>query len=79
MRKTLTVFDNMIADMVKIKKLNSIVSDLFSRERKLNIFFVFITQLYFKVPNNFRLNSTHVFIMKIPTKRELQQIALNHS
>ena len=79
MRKTLTVFDNMIADMVKIKKLNSIVSDLLSRERKLNIFFVFITQLYFKVPNNFRLNSTHVFIMKIPTKRELQQIALNHS
>ena len=78
-RKTLTVFDNMIPDMVKTKKLNSIVTDLFSRGRKLNIFLVFITQLYFKVPNNFRLNSTNVFIMKIPNKRELQQIALNHS
>ena len=45
-RQTLIVFDNMIADMVKIKKLNSIVTDLFSRGRKLNIFLVFITQLY---------------------------------
>ena len=34
---------------------------------------------YFKVPKNVRLNSTHFFIMKIPNKRELQQIALNHS
>ena len=69
----------MIADMVKNKKLNLIVTDLFIRGRKLNIFLVFITQLYFKVTNNFRLNSTHLFIMKIPNKRELQQIALNHS
>ena len=69
----------MIADMVKNKKLNSIVTDLFIRGRKLNIFLFFMTQLYFKVTNNFRLNSTHLFIMKIPNKRELQQIALNHS
>ena len=69
----------MIADMVQNKKLNLIVTDLFIRGRKLNIFLVFITQLYFKVTNNFRLNSTHLFIMKIPNKRELQQIALNHS
>ena len=69
----------MIADMVKNKKLNLIVTDLFIRGRKLNIFLVFITQLYFKVTNNLRLNSTHLFIMKIPNKRELQQIALNHS
>ena len=40
---------------------------------------VFITQSYFKVPKNVRLNSTHFFIMKIPNKRELPQIALNHS
>ena len=61
------------------KKLNSIVTELFIRGRKLNISLVFITQSYFKVPKDVRLNSTHFFIMKIPNKRELQQIALNHS
>ena len=66
----------MIADM--IKKLNSIVTELFIRGRKLNISIVFITQSYFKVSNNVRLNSTHFFIMKILNKRELQQIALSH-
>ena len=40
---------------------------------------VFITQSYFAVPKNIRLNSTHYFVMKIPNKRELQQIAFNHS
>ena len=49
------------------------------RSRKSNIFLFFITQPYFKVPKDVRLNSTHFFIMKIPNKRELQQIALNHS
>ena len=77
--KILIVFDNMIPDMINIKKLNSIVTDLFIRGRKLNISLVFITQSYFKVPKDVRLNSTHFFIMKIPNKRELQQIALNHS
>ena len=52
---------------------------MFIRGRKLNISIVFITQSYFKVPKNVRLNSTYFFIMKIPTRRELQQIALNHS
>ena len=51
---------------------------MFIRGRKLNISLVFITQSYFKVPKDVRLNSTHFFIMKIPNKRELQQIALNH-
>ena len=78
-RKLLIVFDDMIAYMINNKKLNSIVTELFIRERKLNISFVFITQSYFKVPKDVRLNSTHFFIMKIPNKRELQQIALNHS
>ena len=78
-RKVLTVFDDMIADMINNKKVNSIVTDLFIRGRKLNISLVFITQSYFKVPKDVRLNSTHFFIMKIPNKRELQQIALNHS
>ena len=72
-------FDAMIADLIDKKKLNSIVTELFIRSRKLNVSLVFITQSYFKVPKDVRLNSTYVFIMKIPNKRELQQIALNHS
>ena len=78
-RKIMIVFNDMIADMINNKKLNSIVTELFIRCRKLNISLVFITQSYFKVPKDVRLNSTHFFIMKIPNKRELQQIALNHS
>ena len=78
-RKILIVFHDMIADMINNKKLNSVVSELFIRGRKLNIPLLFITQSYFKVPKDVRLNSTHFFIMKIPNKRELQQIALNHS
>ena len=78
-RKVLIVFDDMIADMINNKKLNQIATELFIRGRKLNISIVFITQSYFKVPKDVRLNSTHFSIMKIPNKRELQQIALNHS
>ena len=69
----------MIADMLCNKKFNLIVTELFIRGRKLNISLVFITQSYFAVPKNIRLNSTHYFIMKIPNKQELQQIAFNHS
>ena len=75
----MTVFDDMIADIIHNRKLNSIVTELFIRRRKLNISLVFITQSYFKVPKDVRLNTTHVFIMKIANKRELQQIAINHS
>ena len=77
--KIWTVSDNMIADMINNRRLDSIVTELFIRGRKLNIFLVFITQLYFKVPKDLRLNTTHFFIAKIPKKRELQQIAINHS
>ena len=69
--KILIVFDDMIADMINNKKLNSIVTELFNRGRKLNIYLVFITQSYFKVPKDVKLNTTHFFIMKIPNKREL--------
>ena len=62
----------MIADMLSNKKLNPIVTQLFIRSRKLDIFLVFITQFYFVVPKNIRLNSTHYFIMKIPHKEKLQ-------
>ena len=78
-RKILIVFDDMIADMINNKKLNLIVAELFIRGRKLNISLIFITQSYFKVLKDVRLNSTHFFIMKIPNKREFQEIALNHS
>ena len=78
-RKILLVFDDMMAYMINNKKLNSVVTELFIRGRKLNISLVFITQSYFKVPKDVRLNTTHFFITKIPNKRELQQIALNHS
>ena len=78
-RKVLIIFDDMIADMINNNKLIPIVTELFIRGRKLNISIVFITQSYFKVQKEVRLNSTHFFIMKIPNKRELRQIALNHS
>ena len=65
--------------MINNKKLNSIVTDLFLRGRKLNISIVLITQSYFIVPKEVRLNTTHFFIMEIPNKRKLRQIALNHS
>ena len=67
--KILIVFDDMIADMIHNKKLNSIVTELFIRGRKLNISLVFITQSYFKVPKDVRLNTIHFFISKIPNKR----------
>ena len=69
----------MIADMINNRKLNSVVTELFIRSRKLNISLVFIIQSYFKIPKDFRLNSTHFFIMKILNKIELQQSALNYS
>ena len=77
--KVLIVFDDMIADMDANKKLSPIVTELFLRGRKLNISLVFISQFYFKVLITVRLNVTYYFIIKIPKKRELQQIASNHS
>ena len=70
-RKVLIVFDDMIADMINNKKLNSIVTELFIRGKKLNISLVFITQSQFKVPKDVRLNTTHFFITEIPNRRKL--------
>ena len=58
----------MIADMINNKKLNPVITELFIGGRELNISIVFITQSYFKVPKEVRLNTTHFFIMKIPDK-----------
>ena len=77
-KSVLIVFDNMIPDMTN-KKFQAIIKELFIRCRKLNISLVFITQSYFSVPKDVRLNSTHYLIMKINNKRELQNIAINHS
>ena len=78
-REILIVFDDMIADMHSNRKLNPIVTELFIRGRKLNISLVFITQSYFAVPKNITRNSTHYFIMKILSKRELRKIVYNYS
>ena len=68
----------MIANMLSNKICNLIVTEIFVRVRKLNIYFVFVTQSYFAVPRNVRLHSTNYLVMKIPSKGELQQIAFNH-
>ena len=69
----------MIADIVSNKKFQAVVKELFIRCRKLNISLVFISQSYFSVPKDVRLNSTHYLIMKINNRKELQNIAINHS
>ena len=65
--------------MLSNKKLNPMVTELVVRGRKLNIYLVFITQSYFAVPKDIKRNSTDYFVMKIPNKRELQQISFDHS
>ena len=74
-RKVLIVFDDMIAGMINNNKLNKIVTELFTTGKEFDTSIVFITQSYFKVPKDVRLNSAHIFIMKIPNEKELQQIA----
>ena len=69
----------MIADIMTNKKSQAILKELLIRCRMINISLVFITQSYFSVPKDVRLNSTHYLIMKINNKGELQNIAINHS
>ena len=76
--KIFIVFDDMIVDITTNEKFQTIIKKFFIRRRKLNISLVFITQSYFSIPKDVRLNSTHYFIMKINNKRELQNIAINH-
>ena len=78
-RKLLIVFDDMIADIMSNKKVQAIIKELFIRCRKLNISLVFISQSYFSVPKDVRLNSAHYLIMKYNNQRELQNIVINHS
>ena len=78
-RKVLIVFDDSIADIMTNKKLQAIIKEMFIRFKKLNISLIFITQSYFSVPKELRLNSAHYVIFKVNGKRELQTIAINHS
>ena len=79
-RKILIVFDDVIADiMSQKKKFQVIIKELFIRCRKLNISLVFITQPYFSVPKDVRSNSTRYLIIKINNRKELQNMAINHS
>ena len=78
-RKVLIVFHGMIADIMRNKKFQVIIKELFVSCRKLNISLLFITQSYFSVLKDVRLNSTHYLIMKINNRKELQNIAINHS
>ena len=71
------VFDDMIANKLSNKKPNPIVTE--RKRMKSKYFLVFVTQSYFAVPKNIRLNLTNYFVKKIPNKRELQQIEFNHS
>ena len=77
-RKILIVFDG-IADIMANKRFQAIIKELFIRCGKLNISLVFITQSYFSVSKEARLNSTHYLIMKITNRKDLQQIAIDHS
>ena len=77
--KIIIVFADVIADMNQNKRLNSIVTDLFISREILNISLVFITQSYFKVSKDVRVNTTHFFITQILSKRGLQQIVINNS
>ena len=77
--KILIVFGDMIADIMTNKKFQSIAKELFMRCRKQNISLVFITQSYFSLPKDVRLNSTHYLVMKINNRKELQNITTNHS
>ena len=74
-KKVLIVFHDMIADIMSSKSFKAIIKELFIRCRKLNISIVFITKSYFRTPKDTRLNSTHYIIMKIRSKKELQNIA----
>ena len=72
-------FDEIIAGILANKKFQAIIKELFISCRKLKISLLFITRSYFSAPKDVRLNTTHYLIMKINNKRELQNIAINHS
>ena len=78
-RKILIIFDDMIFHVMSDRRAQQILKDLFITHRKLNISLCFLIQFYFSVPKDVRLNYTHYILFKLNYKRELQNIAINHS
>ena len=78
-RKVLIIFDDMISHVILDEKAQQILKDFFIRCRKLNISICFLMQSYFSVPKDVRLNCTHYILFKLNNKRELENIANNHS
>ena len=76
--KNIDLINEKIADVLSNKKLYPIVTELFIRGRKLNFSLVFNTQSHISCATKILDNSTYHFIIKIPNKQELQQIAFNH-
>ena len=74
-RKVLLIFYDMISHVMSDKKAQQILKDLFIRYISL----CFLTQSYFSVPEDVRLNCTYSILFKLHNKRELQNIAINHS
>ena len=77
-RKVFIVSD-MISHVMSSKKAQKVLKELVIRCRKLTISLCFLTQFCFSVPKDVRLNCTHYVISKLNNKRELQNIAINHS
>ena len=75
-RKTIIAFDDMIADMLSNKKLNSVVTELFNRSKKLNVFLVFITQSYLKVSKDVILNTTHFLLWNLQANKNLKKLLI---
>ena len=78
-RNVLIVFDDMISHVMSDKKAQQVLKELFIKCRKLNIGLCFLTQSYFSVPKDVRLNCTHFIIFKLNNKRGLENTAINHS
>ena len=72
--KVLIVFDDMIVDMINNKKLNSIVTELFIRRKKLNIFLVFIAQSCFKIAKDVRINTSHLLSQISRIKEDFNEL-----
>ena len=75
-RKILIVFDDMISHVMSDKKVQKILKEVSIRCRKLNILLCFLTQSYFSVPKDVRLNCTHYINFKLNNKRESQNIEI---
>ena len=75
-RKILIIFDDMISHVMSDRRAQQILKDLFIRCRKLNISLCFLTQSYFSVPKDVRLNCTHYILFKLNNKENYRILLL---